>query len=246
LQGKCQPYPLDLGARLSGVFAGIDTQSDKLATTKYWIYVVRGWCENGDSYLLDCGTANTLAALEAELNKVYFGHRILLRLVDQGGFDNRMDLIPFVAALHGWMTYKGENVSDLKGLPLKVSDTDGKLILADAKGYKVQLLDAMFGPPRPDGYVWRIPESAPKEYLAQLAAYRPNTRADNGDAFVNWKPFNDERCDYFDAEKMARVAFDVFQRLNPPDAWPRTNVPLFRRLEIIQEIKRRQAAAGRR
>jgi hypothetical protein len=221
---------------------GGDTQAHGLGGAKYWNWVARGWDEEGNSWLLGSGLANSLAELEIAGNATYHGQRTLLRIVDQGGFDNTTDLLPFIAARPGWLTYKGEDAQKLKGLPWRCSDSDQRLILADAIGYQVRLLDAIYGPPRPSGHVWAINDAPPADYLEQLAAVAPNLRAENGDAFGKWKAANARR-DYFDCEKMALVALDVAAKHLPPEYWPRKNLPLFRRLEIIAEIKRRQHLA---
>jgi hypothetical protein len=187
--------------------------------------------------------ANSLAELDLAGSATYAGQRPLLRIVDQGGFDNSKDLIPFVAARPGWLTYKGEDASKLKGELWKISENDPRLVLADAIGYQVRLLDQIYGPPRPVGHVWAISATPPADYLEQLAAVAPNLRTENGDAFGRWKATNARR-DYFDCEKMALVALDTAARLIPPEYWPRKNLPLFRRLEILEALKRQQKIRG--
>ncbi len=242
LKSRQTALPRNLHDRLSAVILGADTQAHGLGGAKYWIWIARGWDENGNSWLLGSGLANSLAELEQAGTATYHGQRPLLRMVDQGGFDNATDLLPFVAARPGWLTYKGEDAGKLKGLLWRSSDTDPRLILADAIGYQVRLLDAIYGPPRPSGHLWSICDAPPAEYLEQLAAVAPNLRAENGDAFGKWKSANARR-DYFDCEKMALVALDVAAKLLPPEYWPRKNLPLFRRLEILAELQRRQHLA---
>ena len=241
LDSRRTPYPVDLGARISAVFLGVDTQAHGLAGSKYWVWTARGWCENGDSFMLDCGIANSLTELALAGSQEWHGHKPLLCVVDHGGFDNTQDLEPFVQGRPGWLMYKGEDAKGLKGEKLKLSEVSHRLILANALGYQIDLLDAIYGPARPQGYRWQIPEEAPKDYLDQIGSVRPNERKENGDAFGNWKAA--QRRDYFDAEKLCLVALDAACRLVSAPLWPRRNLPLFKRLEILAALKR-QAASG--
>ncbi|MBQ7178144.1 MAG: phage terminase large subunit family protein, partial [Victivallales bacterium] len=84
IKEKRRDYPDDLGERLSIVVAGIDQQKSDLAGLKYYVVAVRGWDEEGNSYLMHQGTANSLEALAAILDATYYGHRVSLALIDQG------------------------------------------------------------------------------------------------------------------------------------------------------------------
>ena len=61
-------YPKDLDRKLVLVVAGIDRQASEIANSKYYVSVVRGFCDNGDSYLLSCGIDQTLADVENRIN----------------------------------------------------------------------------------------------------------------------------------------------------------------------------------
>ena len=240
ITSKKGDYPKDLPQQISVVVLGADQQMSGLGGAKYYKWTVRGWCENGDSYLLDCGLANTLAELKAAGNATYYGHRPLIRVLDQGGFDNAQDTDPFIRNTPGWIYYKGEDDRTLKGAMWKWSQDDphSKLALANAIEYQVKLLDAIYGPARPKGYRWNLPDNVDKEYFAEVSSIQPNYRKKDPEAFGAWDPVKGQRRDYFDAEKMAMVGLDIAARTISAHHWHRKNIPLFLRLEIIAEIKR--------
>ena len=65
IASKKTKYPANLNQILSVVTIGADQQMAGLGGAKYYVWTARGWCENGDSYLLDCGIANTLDELKS-------------------------------------------------------------------------------------------------------------------------------------------------------------------------------------
>lgn len=237
--------PADLGQRLSIVVAAVDQQKSELAGEKYYVWVVRGWDEQGNSWLLASGTANSLDALGDALDADYLGHRVALALIDQGGFDTSQDLDPFVASRRSVFYYKGEDDRTLKGRPWMPSATNAKLFLANAIRYQVRLLSLLYDPPRPVGHRWQLPEQVSDVYFAQLTAVRPNlrmTKDGNGEAYQNWCAQGQQRRDFFDAEKMALVALDVACHYLPPTAFPTGNKPLFVRQEWLRQLIREKRA----
>ena len=72
LASKQTETPADLGDRLSVVCAGIDQQASALAGRKYYVYAVRGWDEQGNSWLLDTGIAQTEAELDDILRREHY------------------------------------------------------------------------------------------------------------------------------------------------------------------------------
>lgn len=240
LASKKITYPADLSSRLSIVCAGIDQQSSGLGASKYYVYAVRGWDEQGNSWNLAAGIANSTEDLTQIIEASYFGMPIALALIDQGGFeDNAQRTDPIVRSHSNVLYYKGgdDHTNSLKGKRWRASDNQQKLILANAIAYQVKLLDLLYGAPRPNGYRWYIPEDASPSYLEQLGSMQPNNRLKvrNGDAFNNWTP-SSTRHDYFDAEKMSLTALDVACRYIPAHRFKRGAAPLFIRAEILRAI----------
>lgn len=233
-------YPADLDQRVSFVMVGADTQGTKLAEAKYWIWVARAFAENGDSWRVGYGLANSLAELHEATSGPFLGQQPLLRMVDSGGYDISQDLEPFVKSTRGWVMYKGTDSKEIKTDKWRQSDNETKLILANAVDYQVLLLDLLYGPKRPSGYQWWLPKPAGKDYLDQVWSVRPNLRAANGDSFGRWTTIG--RRDYFDCEKIILVAIDAACKLVSAPLWPRHNIPLYKRIELIQELKRKAAA----
>lgn len=239
LAAKRSPLPADLPARLSIVILGADSQATGKAGVKYWVWRVRGFDEDGNSWGLGIGTANTLDDLAAAGRAEYCGMRPLLRMVDDGGFDTSQDLRPFVQRERGWLLYKGEGAKDMKGERWKRSESVSSIILADALAYQVQLLDLLYGPVRQSGYRWNIEADVNPLYMEHLANVQKSTSYNlkDADSFSRWVARG--RRDYFDCEKVILVALDVACHLISAPLWPRKNLPKFKRLELIDEIRRR-------
>lgn len=229
-------YPSDLGNRLSVVVAGIDQQRSELAGLKYFVSVVRGWDEEGNSYLLSAGTDNSLEAVEARTRASYYGVKPAVVLIDQGGFSNADDVDPYVASHPEAYYYKGTAAKAIDGRMYLASQEQRKLFLASALGYQVKLLDLLYSPKRPSGYRWYLPTDVDEEYFRQLCNVKPNTRMGkdgNGWEYANYAAFNGARRDFFDAEKMALCALDLALEYLPPSAFRFGRLPLFAAREKI-------------
>ncbi|MBO4513512.1 MAG: phage terminase large subunit family protein [Victivallales bacterium] len=237
-------YPSDLQDRLSIVVMATDQQKSELGGAKYYVSVVRGWDDEGNSYLLDCGTDNSLAALEQRLEGIYHGHKVSLCLIDNGGFDNTDDLDPFIKAHPSAYYYKGQSAKHLDNMKLRPSATQKKLILFDALKYQVRLLDLLYSPKRPKGYGWYLPPTPDETYFQQLCSVKPNTRMSkdsNGYEYANWAAFGGARRDFFDAEKMCLCALDLAVDYLPPKQFARGRLPVFAaREKVIEAIRARK------
>lgn len=235
-------YPSDLSERISVVLAGVDVQSSELAGAKYYVAAVRGFCENGDSYLLSAGTDNSLDALAARLSATYYGHRVLLTLIDNGGFNSDEDVKPFVEAHPSVFWYKGTSSKIIGGKLYQPAPNARKLFLCSALGYQVKLLDLLYSPARASGYRWNLPLECDQEYFRQLCAVRPNTRMakdGNGWAFANWATFGaDSRRDFFDCEKQILAALDIACDNIPHTAFTRGHIPTFVAKEKLMALAR--------
>ena len=243
LDAKHTDLPADLATRLAVVVGAADQQKSELAGEKYYVFVIRGWDEDGNSWLLKHGIANSLDSLDAHFSADYYGQKPALCIIDQGGFDNTLDLDPFVASHPRYLYYKGEDDRTLKGHDWIPSGSNQKLYLASAIRYQVRLLSLLYDPPRPVGYRWNLPPETSVDYMEQLSSVRPNSRMvkdGNGEAYQNWCATGKMRRDYFDAEKMALVCLDLACHFIPPEQWAHKNKPLFKRREWIAELKRQQ------
>ena len=241
IRAKMVDYPKDLTQRLAVVCAGVDQQKNELAGQKYFPWVVRGWDEDGNSWLLGHGTDNSIEALRSHLSMTYFGHRVMLAIIDQGGFDNAEDMDPFIASMDNCIYYKGEDDKTLKGRMWMPSQTQNRLFLAHAIRYQVKLLGLMYDPPRQNGYRWYLPVDASADYLTQIQNVGPNNRIlkdGNGQLYQNWCATGTNRRDFFDAEKMVNVALDIAFTYAQPAAFAHKNKPKFLRLEVLNELRR--------
>lgn len=241
IRGKMVDYPKDLSERLAVVCAGVDQQRNELAGQKYFPWVVRGWDEEGNSWLLGSGTDNSLEALRSHLSMEYYGRRVMLAAIDQGGFDNAQDMDPFIREMDNCVYYKGEDDKTLKGRMWMPSQTQNRLFLAHAIRYQVKLLGLMYDPPRQNGYHWYLPVDASADYLTQIQNVGPNNRIlkdGNGQLYQNWCATGTNRRDFFDAEKMVQVALDIVFNYAQPSAFAHKNKPKFLRLEVLNELRR--------
>ena len=243
LASRQQDPPSDIRARLACVTMGIDQQASGLGAQHYYVWAARGWDEQGNSWSVGHGMAQSLRELDDALAADYCGQKVLLALMDQGGFgDNATRTDPWVAAHTQVCYYKGGDARTLglaAGQTWKFSQSQRYLVLASALHYQAQLLDLIYGPPRPVGYEWHLPTAPDPAYASQLSAVRPNLRLRDGRgaAFAAWTP-GSERHDYFDAEKMALAAVDVAAALYRPDQWPRKRLPAYIVAEAIRASRR--------
>lgn len=252
LEGKLKllrcDYPQDIASRLSCVMMGVDQQMSELGGQKYFVSVVRGFDELGNSWLLSAGIDNTLGDVEKRLNTPYFGMSVNLCLMDFGGFNVEDDLAPFVRTHRNCFFYKGAGAKDLPpNSYFHKSDSQPKLFLCNAIHYQVKLLDLIYSPRRPKGYEWHLPPEPPAEYLQQMSNVRPNLhmgKDSTGMQYANWAAFGSSRRDYFDSEKMTLAALEIATTVIPANGWRFHHVPRFIALEIIRSLAR-QAKGGK-
>lgn len=239
-RGRQTDYPSDLGSRLCLVTAGIDQQKSELAGAKYYVSVVRGWDDAGNSWLLSAGTDNTLDDVASRLDADYYGHKVAFALIDSGGFSIEEDVRPFVDSRPNCFLYKGTDLKTLGGKEYKLGGVH-KMWLCNALGYQVKLLDLLYSPRRASGYAWHLPTSVDDEYFRQLCNVQPNTRMGkdgNGYEYVNWHAFGGARRDFFDSEKMALAAMDISCFVLPAHAFPSGHKPTYYVREQLAQIAR--------
>lgn len=243
LEGKKQDLPITAKSKIAVVTAGIDQQATGLSGTNYYVWSVRAWDELGNSWSVGHGLANTVAELDQVVNATYCGQKILLALMDAGGFaGNEQRTDGFIASHTNTAYYKGGDQRTLalgQGQYWRWSDNVRYLALCNALYYQEKLLDLVYGVKRPVGYEWHIPATPDKAYLTQIAAMRPNTRLKDGrgEAFGNWN-HGGERHDYFDTEKMSLAALDVASQLFPPERWTRGKLPAFILAELLRTARK--------
>lgn len=235
-------YPNDLDGKLAIVVAGIDQQKSELAGAKYFVSVVRGWDEAGNSWLLSAGTDNTLADVAKRIDETYYGKKVMLALFDSGGFSIEEDVQPFVESRANCLLYKGTDAKYLDGNDFKLSENIRKMFLCNALGYQVKLLDLLYSPKRSSGYSWNLPIGVDEEYFRQLCNVQPNTRMGkdgNGFEYVNWHAFGGARRDFFDSEKMCLSALDIACSVFPPTLFPKHRIPTFIvRERLVKEVRK--------
>ena len=249
LQSHMAEYPQDLPSRLSVVTMGVDQQKSELAGDKYFVWVRRGWDEDGNSWLLGSGAETSIDALRAKLQEPTGSLRPALALIDQGGFESDAELDAVVRDLPFASYYKGTDARFLQGRTWLPSKEQHKLYLAAALHWQVKLLELLYDPPRPVGYRWCMPIDPPQEYLAQVSAVRPNNRMSkngSGDLYANWCARGRDRRDYFDAEKMALAALDIACHYLPPQSFPLHRKPAFWVREKLLAASRAAKSAGMR
>lgn len=207
-KSRQKEYPSDLASRLKVVVAAIDRQASELAGGLYYVSVVRGWCDDGSSYLLSCGVDKSADEIRARIGAEYHGLKVAVAMLDNGGFETN-ELQPVVESTPNLWWYKGTSGKNLDWRDFKISENIRKLILCDATRYQVRLLDELYGGGRENR--WHLPAEVDSEYMAQLCNVKPAKGAKNrsGQDFANWCVYGLDRRDYFDCEKMAYAALDV-------------------------------------
>ena len=232
--GRQSEYPSDLSERLSIVVAGVDRQASDVAGGMYYVSTVRGWCEDGSSYLLSYGIDRTLDDVKKRVTSEYYGHKVALALLDNGGFETS-DLQPFVESLKNLWWYKGTSGKYLEWKDFKVSENIKKLVLCDAVGYQIRLLEELYS--TKDANRWRLPSDLDPQYFQELCNVQPAkmTKDGSGYDFANWCVYGAARRDFFDCEKMSFAALDVACTYLPAQAFRHGHKPKF---WIQRELKR--------
>lgn len=239
---QCE-YPADLDKRLKLVVAAIDRQASDLAGGLYYVSVVRGFCDDGTSYLLSCGMDKSVEDIRRRIGSEYHGLKVAVAMLDNGGFETS-DLQPFVEATPNLFWYKGTSGKFLDWKEFKISDNVKKLVLCDAVGYQVRLLEEMYGGKET---LWRLPAEVDAEYMRQLCNVKPakNTKDGRGQDFANWCVYGADRRDYFDCEKMIFSALDVACTYLPAGRFRDGRKPKFWVRRELRRIARRSAQASR-
>ena len=232
--GRQGEYPDDLGERLSIVVGAVDRQASDVAGGQYYVSSVRGWCEDGSSYLLSCGIDRSLADVRARMTAEYHGHRVALALMDSGGFETA-EAQPFIESNKNIWWYKGTSGKFLDWKDFKVSDNVSKLILCDAVGYQVRLLEELYS--SKDANRWHLPVELDPQYFQELCNVQPAkmTKDGSGYDYANWCVYGASRRDFFDTEKMSFAALDIACTFVPAQSFRHGHKPKF---WIQRELKR--------
>ena len=232
-------YPQDIDKKIVLVVAGIDRQASEIANSKYYISVVRGFCDNGDSYLLSCGVDQTLDDVEARISNTYAGHKVALALIDNGGFETA-EYQPFVESHNNLFWYKGTSASKNDNKDWVASTNVKKLFTCNALGYQVKLLDRLYTTRRVDGNKWFLPINVDADYFQQLCNVQPARamKDQNNFAFENWCSYGANRRDYFDCEKMILCAVDIACSVMPAHMFETGRKPAFFVKEQLMKMAR--------
>lgn len=232
-------YPQDIDKKIVLVVAGIDRQASEIANSKYYVSVVRGFCDNGDSYLLSCGVDQTLDDVESRISNTYAGHKVALALIDNGGFETA-EYQPFVESHNNLFWYKGTSASKNDNKDWVASTNVKKLFTCNALGYQVKLLDRLYTTRRVDGNKWFLPINVDADYFQQLCNVQPARamKDQNNFAFENWCSYGANRRDYFDCEKMILCAVDIACSVMPAHMFETGRKPAFFVKEQLMKMAR--------
>lgn len=227
-------YPADLAARLAIVVAGIDRQSSDLQG-RYFCSVVRGFCDDGSSYLLSAGFDDSMEAVKARITASYLGQPVRVAVIDNGGFTTQ-DTDPYVFSLKNLWYYKGAGANQLGELEFAKAKEAKKMWIANAIKYQVRLLETLYTSGKPG---WYIPHDVSPDYFQQLCNVRPgsgNMKDGRNTEFQNWCSTHDARRDFFDCEKMLLVALDACCQYIPAQGFPLGHKPRFYVERMIRKI----------
>lgn len=242
---------------ISAVYGAVDVQGYGQGGN-YFVVIIRGVDERGNSYLLHYGIAKSIQELSAIADAKYYDIPVTLGVVDHGGFDHKKsELENWVLSRKNWLWGKGDTQhkeAQLRGWAM--SQNVPRLILHNKYNYQAILLDAIYTRINDTGdYYWTLPETfnvtednmnnEQKEYMTQIKSMQPAERKQNGDEYQNWAPNSTDRHDYWDAEQMIQLMIDVSKRPPIPILWKKGNMPLFLRKELISEINRQNSLKKR-
>lgn len=227
-------YPADLAQKLAVVVAGIDRQSSDLEG-RYFCSVVRGFCDDGSSYLLSAGFDDDMEAVKKRISNTYYGHTVKVAMIDNGGFTTQ-DTDPFVYQIcRNLYYYKGTSNNQLGEEDFKLATSTKRMFLANATKYQVRLLELLYTSGKMG---WYLPIDVDNDYFKQLCAVKPassSMKDGKNVEFQNWCSTHDARRDFFDSEKMLLVALDVACKYIPANGFALGHKPKF---YVEKELKR--------
>lgn len=235
-------YPQDLASKLAVVVAGIDRQASDLEG-RYFCSVVRGFCDDGTSYLLSAGFDNSMEEVKTRISATYYGQQVKVAVIDNGGFTTQ-DTDPYIYQIcRNLYYYKGTSNNQLQDEDFKLATGTKRMFLANATKYQVRLLELLYTSGKQG---WFLPLDVDNEYFKQLCNVKPSTAMKDGRnvEFQNWCSTHDARRDFFDSEKMLLVALDVACKYVPANGFALGHKPKFyveKELKRLARLKPKQA-----
>ena len=176
----------------------VDTQDD------CFYYVVRGFLENGDNHLLECGQVMTLDDLLLIWDKKIFGDLCQVGIIDAGG--HRADEVAgFVSDKPGMFAYKGWGSLTTRW---KTAKDSMKMIIANPNPFKAELLHYLYSD---QSYrnIW-IPPDTPEVWFNHVLDMKPNSKKRSGNEYINWEGSGEDHL--FDCEKMCLLAHEIYMQ----------------------------------
>lgn len=227
-------YPADLASRLTVVVAGIDRQATD-AEGRYFCSAVRGFCDDGTSYLLSAGFDKDMEEVRKRISASYYGLPVRVAMIDNGGFTTG-DVDPYVFQFcKNLYYYKGTSTNQLQDEDFRLAQGTKRMWLANATRYQVRLLEMLYTQTKTG---WYLPTDCNADYFQQLCSVKPaNGSMKDGRnlEFPNWCSSQGQHRDFFDAEKMLLVALDVACKYVPAQGFALGHKPRF---YVEREIKR--------
>ena len=190
-------------AIITDMYLAADTQNDG------FYYVVRGYDEDDNSYLLDAKFCkNQHELFDWGINFDYDGIRFTNYIIDEGGQRSK-EVQEFVEPIKGFYTYKGDTRA-CSSEKWKRSKTKGKnkLILAHPYRFQADLLYQIYNQHDETNNYWALPPQLDEAYMAQVLAHDIQKDKD----YEDWRTPSDKTPDHFlDCEKMLLVIREVHQ-----------------------------------
>lgn len=185
---------------------------------------------------------NPIVTVEDLLNKEYLitngvGIKPTFALIDRQGHKSD-EVQHFANKKPNVFMYQGTGLQ----MNFKISETNNKLILANAKHYQTELIYYLYSQKKKDSsYLYFYPEINEK-VLTQIRAVKPDSEKRNGHAPENWEALNGAVHDAFDVLKMSYLAYDWAIQTFRSDRWRYRKSPrLQRRYEsTIKQMERFQ------
>ena len=189
-----------------GIFYAGDTQDDRI------FYIIAGIDSKSNLYILKAAQEPILENIRTEIEKDFYGRKILAAVQDEGGH-RTLEIQKFAQTIPNLWTYKGNNRQ-----AKRIERGTGKLLLVKESAFRTESLYYIHNQEKKDNNYLFLAKDLPEEFYTHLLAYQQDNAKKFGDEYENWT-HNGRKHDYFDCMKMLYALIEFCKAKYPKHMW---------------------------